>query len=270
MIGDDVFGVLKVFDYKHGAGVPVEVESNPQLLYYALGAVKDSGYDMVELVIVQPRAIHPDGPVRRWTISVKDLMEWAEKVLLPGAKVTELHDAPLNAGEHCRFCPALPTCPAQKALALSVAKTVFDDKPKAPPAPEALTTTELRKVLDVSDLIEAWLKACREHVRNLLEEGTVESMEVGYKLVPGRMSRSWTDEEKAREWLEAMLDDEAYTKPALISPAQAEKKLTGAVAKKAIKEMVCETVGGFQLVPLSDKREEIKPAILAFREFKED
>ena len=255
MVGES-FGTLTIFDYKHGAGVPVEVEGNAQMMYYALGAARDDAYEDVEMVIVQPRANHTDGPVRRHRITIKELMEWGEKVLLPGAKATEDPNAPLREGSHCRFCPALPVCPQQKALTVAVAKDVFSARPKAPPAPSALSVPELRKVLEAADLIEAWLKASREHVRGMLEAGIVKSDEVGYKLVTGRATRSWMDEAMAKEWLEALLDQEAYTEPKLISPAQAEKILKGAEAKKAIKGMVQET-RGIQMAPLSDPREEI-------------
>lgn len=270
MVGDEAFGILKVYDYKHGAGVLVEVENNPQLMYYGLGALKGSGYDEVELVVVQPRAPHPKGSVRRWTISADDLMKWGEEVLLPGAKATEDPEAPLIAGEHCQFCAALPTCPAQKTYAMSIVPTVFDETPSAPPSPDVLTPVELRKILNAADLIESWLKACREHVHALLESGRIDVEEIGYKLVAGRASRSWLDEQKAKEWLEAMLDEEAYTKPSLVSPAQAEKLLKGATAKQAIKGMVQETRGK-QLAPISDPREALPPtADLVFGEFKEN
>ena len=63
--------VLYVYDYKFGKGVPVEAEENEQMLIYALGAMEKIGcraYDRIELVIVQPRAPHADGPVRRWPV----------------------------------------------------------------------------------------------------------------------------------------------------------------------------------------------------------
>ena len=69
---------LYVFDYKHGAGIAVEVENNPQLLYYGLGALLASGYPAkrVKLVIVQPRCDHANGPVRDWEIDAIDLLDF--------------------------------------------------------------------------------------------------------------------------------------------------------------------------------------------------
>lgn len=268
MVGEP-FGTLKVYDYKHGAGVAVDAEDNTQAMYYGLGAIKDkataAGYEDVELVIVQPRAHHALGPVRRHKLSVDELLKWGQEVLLPGAKATEDPNAPLAAGEHCRFCPALAICPEQKKNAVAVAQTVFAPVPTAPPPPEALTYTELKKILDASDMVEAWLSACRSHVRNLLETGMAKAEDLGYKLIKGRATRKWTDEKAAEEWLTAMLEDDAYVPRKLVSPAQAEKVLKGAEAKKAIKGMV-EEHRGTQLAPLSDSREAVQPAIAAFTE----
>ena len=57
---------LWVIDYKFGAGVAVEVEDNEQLLTYVLSVIDTYGFrpETIELTIVQPRAYHPDGPVR--------------------------------------------------------------------------------------------------------------------------------------------------------------------------------------------------------------
>ena len=265
MVGQP-FGTLKVFDYKHGAGVAVEAECNPQLLYYGLGAAYGDAYEEVELVIVQPRAYHPDGPVRRYRISIGGLFAWAESVLLPGAKATEDPAAPLVPGEHCRFCPAVAVCPKQHENALAVAKEVFAPVPQSPPAPEALTHEDLRRIMDAADMVESWLSAVRSHVRTLLENGLALPDELGYKLVAGKASRKWKSEEEATKLLQALLPDpdEAYAPRKLLSPAQAEKLLKGP-AKKALEEVV-EVSRGVSLAPLSDKREAIVPAIAAFGE----
>src|SRR5690606_938184 len=78
---------LHVWDYKHGAGIVVEVEDSPQLKYYACGMLEDLGLwddiDRVVLHIVQPRGWHSDGPHRIWSISTDDLDAWLADVLVP-------------------------------------------------------------------------------------------------------------------------------------------------------------------------------------------
>lgn len=248
------FGKATIIDFKFGSGVAVEVKDNPQLLYYGLGGTYKGGYEEVEIVVCQPRAIHRDGPVRRQLLTIDELTAWGKDVLLPGAIAAEKPDAPLTISSECWFCPALAVCPEQKAKAYAVAKSVFAEVPVSPVAPEAMTYEEMKKVLDVADMLESWLKSVRSHARILLEQGKASSGELGYKLVTGRATRSWKSEEEAKAWLESIVGNEAYITK-LVSVAQAEKVLKGD-GKKALEEMV-EVVRGVQMVPVSDKREEI-------------
>ena len=101
-----LMGLLRVYDLKYGKGVVVEPEENPQQMIYALIEILEVNpnmYEEVELVIVQPRAFHPAGPVRRWRISVSDLFKWAKQKLKPAALATMTENALLVSGDHCRF-----------------------------------------------------------------------------------------------------------------------------------------------------------------------
>lgn len=100
---------LEVVDLKFGRGVVVEVAGNPQLRYYALGAALSlKGRYPIEYVkstVVQPRAGHPDGPVRSEVIPILELLDWSAD-LFAAARATLAPNAPLVAGRQCRFCPA--------------------------------------------------------------------------------------------------------------------------------------------------------------------
>lgn len=65
--------VLHIIDLKYGQGVMVEVEQNPQLMLYALGALNAFGslcdIDQVPVTIFQPRRSN----VSTWTIPVAKL-----------------------------------------------------------------------------------------------------------------------------------------------------------------------------------------------------
>ena len=80
-------GTLHVIDFKYGTGIIVDAEHNPQMMLYALGALRlfDSLYtiDTVAMSIYQPRREN----VSTWTISVAELMTWAEDELRPRAKL---------------------------------------------------------------------------------------------------------------------------------------------------------------------------------------
>jgi hypothetical protein len=100
----------EVFDYKHGAGIVVAVKDNAQLKYYAHG-IQDlhPTVQSFGLVIVQPRIEGYKGP-DEWTISADDLLDWVTFELFPGILETKKEDAPLKAGDYCRFCPANEQC----------------------------------------------------------------------------------------------------------------------------------------------------------------
>lgn len=102
---------LHVIDYKHGEGLVVEVENNLQLQYYALGALTTLNYpcSYVTMSIVQPRAYHPAGHIRSWTVPALHFLEF-EETLVKAAKRTEEKNPELKAGPHCMFCPAKPFC----------------------------------------------------------------------------------------------------------------------------------------------------------------
>lgn len=249
---------LFVRDLKYGTGHVVEAEGNPQLRYYGLGAALavqsdlTAGLpqiDVVDMGIVQPRAYHPDGPIRRVNILFSELVEWAGD-LLTAADRALAPDAPLVAGPHCRFCKASAICPARKAEAQAVAQIEFADPVlPSPPAPASLTVPELVQVLDRADIVEDWIKAIRQHVHDLIERGH----EVpGYKLVQKRPTRKWASEADTRLWLE----DKGYAPEEievreLKSPAQIEKL----VGKKSFPEgLIVKQSSGTTLAPTSDLR----------------
>jgi uncharacterized protein DUF2800 len=110
---------VHIIDYKHGVGVVVDAEDNPQLMYYAYGLVNKDHYPperVVKLTIVQPRAFHPDGTIRTWETTVGHIRQWAEEVLKPAMLATADLDY-LALGSWCRFCPAKLVCPAYDGLA---------------------------------------------------------------------------------------------------------------------------------------------------------
>lgn len=104
--------LLRVIDYKHGAGLPVEAQNNRQISYYGLGAITTLGYKpmWVELTIVQPRCYHPSGSIRTWTVPNIYFIDFKAD-LIAAAKATLKKNARRKAGGHCIFCPAKTVCP---------------------------------------------------------------------------------------------------------------------------------------------------------------
>lgn len=242
---------LVVGDYKHGAGVAVEVEGNPQLLYYALGALLSLGrerrVETVECVVIQPRAQHRDGPIRRWECGVDYLLDFATE-LVEAAQRTQRPDAELVSGKHCRFCPAQPMCPALHKETQLIASSEFADKPLLDP--RLLTPSQLGQVLERADIVEDWLRSVRQYVHQSLESGQDVP---GWKLVPKRASRVWVSAAKTQQWLTEHMQfepDEIFEMK-LKSPAQIEKL----VGKKNLPaELFSSVSSGYTLAPASDPR----------------
>lgn len=218
--------LLHVVDYKHGKGVVVEVVDNPQPMYYALGTVVDTlkqKPDIIRMTIVQPRAHHPDGPIRSHNITWDELVAF-KKELLTAAEATMDPEAPLCVGDWCRWCPAMATCPAQQEHAVVLAQTEFDviETVADLPAAEHLTIEELVRVLDGAEIVQKWLKSVAAYALNMLDLGDDVP---GYKLVQGRANRQWVDPKEIDGYLarRGLRVKQRYATRKVVSPAQAEK-----------------------------------------------
>lgn len=134
------YGILYVLDYKHGYH-PVEVREpngthNTQLIYYGLGSAFEFNYDFDKVVIgvIQPRALHHEGPVRLSTLKMKELRAY-EPLFARGAERTEKKDAKTFAGKWCKWCPCTvvdertgrPVCKSFAKYATSEAAKAFAD-----------------------------------------------------------------------------------------------------------------------------------------------
>ena len=229
VIYDPFNRTLRVMDFKYGQGVVVEVEGNVQLMFYALGAllelrktIPDPQIDYIEMTVCQPRAPHPDGIVRRWTITRQELRDFG-KLLLEAARATLPEDAPLVAGDsQCRFCDAKAICPAIAKRAQEVALVEFTDLPEhVPPVPETMPEDLLQDVMNHAHILEDWLRAVRDHVFARLESGGEFN---GWKLVAKRANRKWVSDEATYQWAERQgLDRDEITAGKLLSPAQMDK-----------------------------------------------
>lgn len=256
---------LVIADYKHGSGVAVEVRDNPQMFVYALGLLfgrlSNADVQTVEIVVIQPRCIHPDGPIRRDTISVVDLMMWAHDEYIPAieAASTSRPGENLAAGDWCKFCGARADCPELRTKALAVAKQQFsvvtDPDPLThkplPPPPDTLTDDQLGMIMSRAEMVETWLDAVRAETAHRLEHGAAIP---GWKLVPKRAQRKWTDAAKVETLLTAKLGDEAFKPRELLSPAQAEKALGKQSYKNLVADLVSQVSSGTTLAPETDKR----------------
>ena len=228
---------LYVRDYKHGTGVRVFAEDNPQTRIYGLGALWDKKakaflpVDTVDLGIVQPRILDEDGnpSITSEVLEAEELIAWGEEKLKPACKAAMSKKSKPCAGDWCQFCKANgPTCPAVSdarfALAQSSFTAVAEGETLAPPDPEDLTPEQLRRVWEGAQTLSKWVDNVKAYLFSALSEGRIRYDDIGLKLVEGRANRSFEDAATAIQTMRE-LGISPYTEPQVRSPAQAEAEL---------------------------------------------
>lgn len=244
LIGD---GILHIIDFKYGQGVPVNPEHNPQLMYYALGAYAlFDGIEEVSTVrmsIVQPRI--QEEP-QTWEISLPDLLAWAREVLQPAAELAWKGEGVYHPGGHCRFCKAHPNCRAWKDKYGPLAG--FEPYPE----PATLSDEELGEWLQKLEGLAAYAKDLEEYAQQALLDGR--SLP-GWKLVQGRSTRKWTDQDAAFQQMEHDGIDEAmlYTRTP-ISLTAAEKMIGKKKFAETMSAFITRAPGAPKLAAASDPR----------------
>lgn len=253
-------GHLTVVDFKYGRGVPVDPQSNPQLLSYGIGAARRHGnrpLSGITLTVIQPRCRHPQGAVRSWTTDAVELLDFAAD-LREAAKATEDPSAPLNAGEWCKFCPAAAVCPALRDRARKAAALEFANGGTELVTREVHTMNEndLAAALSEVDVVENWCRRVREFAHDEAMAGRTPK---GWKLVEKRAIRRWKDENTAPMILRTMIgvDEEDIFIRKLASPAQVEKVI-GKKRGHELADFVVKQSSGAVLVPEHDARPAVR------------
>lgn len=258
----EMFGRLIVIDFKYGAGIAVDPRDNPQLAYYALGLSHMYGHNFteVEFIIIQPRAMHPDGPTRRYVMPIEELSGFWHGAFSDGVVTAKKKDAPLHSGEWCQFCPAKYKCPEIGKKALKQAQVEFDVIDSTEiilPEPSKHMMPNLSNVLDACIKLEKWIDGVREHAQTVIQMGETIP---GYKLVNKRPTRKWCNEESVAEEAREIWGKKAF-KTEFLSPAQFEKQIG---EKDWVNERTSSESSGVTLVKDSDKRQPIMTAAQEF------
>nr|DAZ40302.1 MAG TPA: Protein of unknown function (DUF2800) [Caudoviricetes sp.] len=247
-------GTLHIVDYKHGRGVLVEAEDNPQMKLYALGALElfDCIYDIssVSMTIYQPRRSN----VSTYTVSKDELYDWAENVLTPVAELAFSGGGEYRCGEWCQFCKAKADCRKRAEANMELAAFEFRQPP-------LLTDDEVEEILGKIDELTSWANDIKDYALRAAVSG---KKWTGYKLVEGRSNRKYTDEN-------AVI---AAVKKAGFNPY--EHKLMGVTAMTSLlgRKQFNEILGSYvtkpqgkpTLAPESDKRPEMTTITDDFKE----
>jgi hypothetical protein len=247
--GTGDFGVaygicLECTDYKHGEGIEVEVENNPQLIYYAFGFLllhPDAKH--VLLRIVQPRIGWVE-PVKEWWVEADFIREYVATKLVPAMQLTEMDGAELDAGSWCRFCPAKLICPMMASLFGAATRS-------NPKEVIELSDQSLGRSYQYRSAVKAYLNAMEEEALRRLNLG---KKIAGIKLVPKKANRVFKSEAPAI--FKAKFGKDAMTPSEIKSPAEMER--LGAEAKELVKEYAYTPQTGLTVAVDTDKRVAVK------------
>lgn len=249
MIGS---GTLCIVDFKYGAGVPVSADHNSQMMCYALGAYQMFScleeIERVQMIIVQPRVrSEPD----IFEMPLAALLDWGENQLKPAAQMAWEGKGELNPSEKtCKFCKAYPSCRAWAEKYGPLAGFTPCD-------PALMSDAEVGEWLQKFQGFTKYEADLEEYATKRMEAGA----EIpGFKLVEGRSTRQWKDQDAAFSHLtecgtpEAVLYDR---KPASLTAIEK------ALGKKRFGELCADYVvkppGAPKLAPESDKRPVYNP-----------
>lgn len=272
---------LTTFDWKWGAGVPVQPDWNDQGMLYTLGVwdtfakeiFEDEGIDAseieVDIVIEQPRAPGGGGV---WTTQLTTLLREG-RAIRKDADATLDPDAPYNPGaDQCKFCPAarLNTCQARsKWLSRMIgAEDLLDEAEARVEAEDVIELIERRSltpeqrsyILLNQKAITSWLTQLHEEA---IDDAVKGRPVPGMKRVKGRAGRrKWRDEAKAKVIVSGRLGDDVAYRKQLLSPAQVEDEVGKEVYRERYGRHVMQADPSPALVPESDP----KPALPSARD----
>lgn len=252
---------LVVTDLKYGKGVKVFADKNYQLVLYALGFIDEwdwlYDFDEVQIRISQPRLDHKDV----WHTTKAELLEIGAYILERFTLAEHGFGEFGPSQEGCRFCKVNYKCrPLTKHLfdtnvmAFDVIEGEFENDITF------LTEEELSWHWLMKSVYENRIKAIERHLHTRMSD----SMEVaGLKLVEGKKTRYWKDEQEAVDFLMDFGVDpkKLRTEPKLVSPAMAEK-LVPAKTRKELAAFISAKPGNPCLVSINDKRRDYTASAL--------
>ncbi len=236
----------EIIDFKYGMHrVPA---TSMQLRIYALGVCEVFShlyeFKTVRMSVYQPRLSSVD----ETEMSVADLYAWACNELAPRARQAFDGVGEFSCGEWCRLCRARRNCRALAEYQLEIAKHEFAD-------PALLSDAEIAEVLSRVDGLVAWANDVKEFA---LREALRGHEYPGFKVVAGRANRRFTDDAEVASRVSTAGKDPWEKK--LLGVTALEKMLGRKAFADLLSDLVSRPEGKPVLVPVSDKRPELKSA----------
>lgn len=237
--------LLVITDLKLGGGVLVQVKRNLQLMYYALLALLklNKPVHKVRLEIFQPRSWTGE-PLSTWETDIFDVLDFEKEIADFAAKALD-PNAPLNVGDWCRFCPAMPICPKLKLIAKGIVT-----KEHLPI--NFYTPGEISELLKREPQVKEFFRRLNEFAYSEMMAGCKIP---DWKMV-NKMGRSkWKDEAPAAMKLNK-LPGTAFKPQRLIGIKEFKKKFPD--YKNLADQLTDKGSSGFTIVPTTSDRAEAK------------
>ena len=253
IVGDET---LRIVDYKHGLGVEVSAENNPQMMCYALGALElfDYIYDIekVSMTIYQPRRDN----ISTYEMSKNELFAWADETLKPTAELAYKGEGEFNCGDWCGFCKAKYECRKRAEVNLELAKYEFS-------LPPTLTDEDIEEILGTINNLISWGADIKEYALTRAMRG---KKWTGFKLVEGRSNRKYINDDAVANAV-INIGEDPYEKK-LLGVTAMQKLLGKTKFNEVLSPYIEKPAGKPTLVLTSDKRQEmnINTAAMDFNE----
>lgn len=237
-------GHFYVTDLKYGMRI-VEVFELPQLIIYGAAEylrLAALGYriETVTLEIYQPRAFHPDGILRPWTLTIAELGEYATQLIEAGERC-QVPNPVATPGKHCRDCRAKNSCVAFIHQQYANYERIEDVRQ------HHMSAAELASELDFVDHAFAQFKQRSESLR----------AEADARMATGEYIPNWARIEHFgnRRFkvdpaiVQVLTGKPAMTTPTAVTPAEMERRGADVDVVAALSE---KTPLGFKLDRISD------------------
>lgn len=237
---------IDVTDFKFGKGIAVYAQDNNQLRLYALGAYlkyyQTHGIDNVRMTIYQPRMAN----VSEHTISVYELITWANEELYQKAQIAFAGHGECKMGDWCRFCKAKTLCGVMLNEFIEI-----DDISRGITSKQ-LDEELILRVLRNGKQVKKWIDEVFALALHKAKQG--EAIQ-GYKIVEGTSRRTYTNpNEVGQRLLQAGYKQEDVYNYTVKPLGQIEKLLGKKLFAQSMGDLVYKPEGSPTLVPEIDAR----------------
>lgn len=153
---------LVIVDWKYGKGVDVSPNNNPQLISYAVSALKYlssqhidiRNFKEIETIIYQPR-IYTGETVKSYKYAMQELVQQSKIIKEAVDKVYALYSKSVNSkivkenlsasDEACKFCPAKMICKAYAKQGTELLGDLISEKERLQKHPDEVNWVEIGK-----------------------------------------------------------------------------------------------------------------------------